>query len=130
MTDQEFWKKLKNCFATHETEKQIPSLIKQAEKNHLNLPVVVNSKQKSEKYHAIYLGDMKFMQCATTMPAGPVVYTDPLQPGQTVSTVPLNGLFRKLKKEGYDGIAFIHNDGLTGIEWKDFTGSKINALIL
>lgn len=130
MTDQEFWKQLSDAFRSKETQKKIPSLIKRAEKDHLNLPVVVDRERKSEKYHAIYLGKMKFLHCATTMPVGPAIYSDPLPHGQTVSTVPLKGLFSKLKKEGYDGIAFHHKGGLTAFEWKDFQNAEIRALIL
>ena len=130
MTDQEFWKQLKNCFATIETQKQIPSLINRAEKDHLDLPVVVDKENKKEKYHAIYLGNLKFMHCATTMPTGPGIYTDPLQPDQKISTVPLTGLFRKLKADGYDGIVFIHKGGLSGFEWNDFNGKEVRQMIL
>lgn len=128
MTDQEFWKQLKEAFRTNETQKKIPFLINRAEKDHLDLPVIVDKENK--KYHAIYLGNLKFLHCATTMPVGPGIYNDPLLSDQKISTVPLNGLFRKLKANGYDGIAFIHNGGLTGFEWNDFNGKEVRQMIL
>lgn len=88
------------------------------------------SDNKQENYHAIYLRNLKFLHCATTMPVGPGVYSDPLKSDQKISTVPLNDLFRKLKADGYDGIVFIHNGGLSGFEWNDFNGKEVRQMIL
>lgn len=109
MTNEEFCKRLHQMAQSPKTYDQMPGLINQARNEKLSILAVSDSKHTAV---TIPSENKLFLLCSTTWTPPRLDYV--------VGETELEGFFEELIESGYNGIAFLENSRLIGLEWKDF----------
>lgn len=110
MTNEQFWSQLRSLIDPKTTTscKAISSLFSTATQENLSLLVVL----ADDTLQSLSANSLIFAYCATD-------WHDPIPSNCSISETELNGFFFQLIDSGYNGIGFLMDGALIGIEWKD-----------
>ena len=117
MTNEQFWSQLRSLIdpKTTTSVKAISSLFSTATNENLSLLVVL----LDDTLQSLSAKDLTFAYYVTDR-------DDPVPFGCVIEETELNGLFFQLIDSGYNGIGFLMDGALIGIEWSDLMLPHMN----
>ena len=117
MTNEQFWSQLRSLIdpKTTSSVKAISSLFSTATNENLSLLVVL----LDDTLQSLSAKDLTFAYYVTDR-------DDPVPFGCVIEETELNGLFFQLIDSGYNGIGFLMDGALIGIEWSDLMLPHMN----